>query len=261
MQRKRYGMMAIVVLMVILLSGCFHVRQEVTLKADDNWEGAMEIRFPASAVEQIGEEQLMMSQEDMEEGMSEAEARGVQAEFEMRKEDNGDVVWRITYSGQGLELLNSALFEDVIAFTADESGRVKFYYDPGEITEMTSMGGSYTFVLNAGKVHSSNATEKEGNTLIWENPTGPLEAEVEAGAAGGGLSVGIIILLVVLGLVVIIVVVVLLLYLRGKQAQAPAAAPVVPPPAAPAAPPPAAPAAPPSEPVAPSSEPPAPPQA
>jgi len=251
MQRKRYGMMAIVVLMVVLLSGCFHVRQEVTLKADDNWDGVMEITFPASAVEQIGEEQLLMSQEDMEEGTAEAEAKGIEAEFEMRKEDNGDVVWRMTYSGQGMALLNEALFEDVTAFTADENGRVKFYYDPGEITEMTSMGGSYTFVLNVGKVHSSNATETEGNTLIWENPTGPLEAEVEAGAAGGGLSVGIIILLVVLGLVVIAVVVVLLLYLRGKQAQAPAA---------PAVSPPVAPAAPPSEPSAPPSEPSAPPQ-
>jgi uncharacterized iron-regulated membrane protein len=236
MRYRKYGMMALVVLMAVLLSGCIHIRQEVTLKANDNWDAVMEIRFPASTVEQIGEEQMMMSQEDLEQGKAEAEAKGVKAEFDVRKEDNGDIVWRITYSGQGLELLNSTLFEEVSAFTAGENGRVKFSYDPGDITDMTSMGGSYTFVLNAGKVYSSNATETKGNTLTWKDPTESLQAEVGAGAAGGGLSVGVIILLVVLGLVIIIVLAVVLLYLRGKKMQQAPAAPAAPPTEPPAAP-------------------------
>lgn len=247
MLRKRYGMLAVVALMIILLSGCIHIRQEVTLKTGESWDAVLEVRFPKSTVEQIGEEQMTMSQEDLEQGKADAEAKGVKAEFDVRKEDNGDIVWRITYSGEGLALLNETLFEEAGAFTAGEDGRVKFAYDPGDITSMTSMGGSYTFVLNAGKVYSSNATETKGNTLTWKDPTESLQAEVAAGAAGGSSSVGLIILLVVLGIVLLIVAAVVLLYLRGKKMQAPAA-PVVPPSEPPVWP---------SEPPAPPSEPPA----
>ena len=218
LRNKRYGMLAIVAFMMILLSGCFHFRQEVTLQADEKWEANMEIRFPKSTVDQIGEELLLESQSDFEADRAEAEAKGIKATFDVRKENNGDVVWKITYSGQGLKLLNEVMFEGTPAFAADADGRVKLNYNPGEITEMTSMGGSYTFVLNAGKVYSSNATETKGNTLTWKDPTQPLQAEVGAGAAGGGFPVWLIIVLVV---VLLAVAAVALLYMRGKQMQKP----------------------------------------
>ena len=220
LRKKRYGMLAIVAFMMILLSGCFHVRQEVTLQAGDNWDALIEIRFPKSTVDQIGEEMLMESQSDFEAERAEAEAKGVKATFDGRKENNGDVVWEITYSGQGLYLLNEVMFEGTPAFTADADGRVNFRYDASDITELTSMDGSYTFVLNAGAVYSSNATETKGNTLTWQDPTARMRAEVGTRAVGGGLPSWLIIGVgIVLGIVLLAGLAVMLLYMRGKQMQ------------------------------------------
>ena len=243
-QRSRFGIVAVLVLVVVLLCGCVDIHQEITLKAGENWSAVVDVRFPKSTVDQIGAEEMTVSQEDFEEGRAEAEAKGVKAEFDVRTEDNGDVVWKITYSGQGLALLNETLFEGTTAFTAGADGRVKFSYDPGDMTSMTSVGGNYTFVLKVGKVYSSNATEAKGGTLTWTNPTAPMEAEF-GGAGGGGFPVWLI---VVLAVVLLAIVAVVLLYLRGKQVKT-AAAPVF----APAAPvvPPVAPAVPTAAPVAP----------
>lgn len=252
-QRSRFGIVAVLVIMVVLLCGCVDIHQEITLKAGENWSAVVDVRFPKSTVDQIGAEEMTMSQEDFEEGRAEAEAKGVKAEFDVRTEDNGDVVWKITYSGQGLALLNETLFEGTTAFTAGADGRVKFSYDPGDMTSMTSVGGNYTFVLKVGKVYSSNATEAKGGTLTWTNPTAPMEAEVEfGGAGGGGFPVWLI---VVLAVVLLAIVAVVLLYLRGKQVKT-AAAPVFPP-AAPVVPPvaPVVPTAAPVAPVAPAVEP------
>jgi hypothetical protein len=156
-----------------------------------------------------------------------------------------------------LDLLNSTFFSPTLAFKVEDDGHISFSYDAGDVTSLTSMGGSYTFVLNAGAVHSNNATETKGNTLTWKDPTEPMEAEVSAGGGGAG-SVGLIIGLVLIGIVVLVVLAVVLLYLRGKRMQAtPAPAPVVAPYQPPVA---VVPPAEPPAPVVPPTEPPAPAQ-
>jgi outer membrane murein-binding lipoprotein Lpp len=241
-RNRRFGVLAIVALVVLLLSGCVNVRQEVTVKSDENWDASMSITFPKSTVDQIGKDQMTTSEADFQAQKDEAAKKGIKADMQVKTEDNGDIVWTLTYSGKGLNLLNTTLFSNTAAFSAGEGGRVKFSYDPGDITSLTSMGGSYTFVLNAGKVYSSNATETKGSTLTWKDPTAVMEAEVGvAGGGGGGFPTWLIIILVIVGVLLLVVVAVVLLYLRGKK---------TPPAAAPAAP----------APVAPPSEPPAPPQ-
>ena len=235
-RNRRYGILAVVLLMGLLLSGCIHVRQEITLQADENWKAVMSITFPKSTVDQIGEEQMTSTQTDFEAQKEEAAKKGLKADLKISKNDAGDVIYDITFEGKGLALLNETVFSDAAELAVSEGDRVKFRYDPGDITSMTSMGGSYTFVLKAGKVYSSNATETKGNTLTWKDPTAPLEAEV--GTAGGGAAgVGLIIGLVVGGIVLLALVAAVLLYLRGRSMQKAAA--------------PAAPVAPPSEPPAP----------
>jgi hypothetical protein len=266
MRSKRFGMIAFLVGLVLVLAGCVQIRQEVTLKANEEWYAKNVITFPKSTVDQIGEEQMTSSQEDFENTTQEAEAKGVKATLDVRTESNGDVVYEITMEGKGLALLNESLFDNAAEFKVLENGHIQFRYDAGDMTSITAMGGSYTFVLKGGKVYSQNATKVEGNTLTWENPATALEAEIGAGGSAGGLSTGVIILLVVLGIVLVAVVAVLLLYLRGQQVKRAQAAvpsmpvapvvqsqPVVPAvpvePALPAEP--AAPAAPPSEPLPP----------
>lgn len=246
MRNKRFGLVAFLIGLVLVLTGCVHIRQEVTLKANEEWSAKSLVTFPKSTVDQLGEEGLSGSEEDFEKTTQEAEAKGIKAHMEMRKESNGDVVYEITMEGKGLALLNESLFDNAAQITLLDNGHIKFRYDAGEVTSITSMGGSYTFVLRAGKAYSHNATKVEGSTLIWENPTAAMEAEVGAGGAGGGFPTWLLVLLIVIGVLLILVVIVVLLYMRGQQmkrsqAAAPSA-PVVPPAAPSEPPPPSAPA-------------------
>ncbi len=214
-RKFRVGIVGLLAMVVVLLSGCIDIRQEITLKADEQWEAHMLITFPASIVEQMGEEELGNQEESFAQAEEEAKAQGVDAKMEMRREDNGDVVFDITMSGQGWALLNETMFNNA-ATLSETDGRISLRYDAGEMSSFAEMGGSYVFVLNAGRIHSSNAGEVRGGTATWENPTSPIEAEVSAGGGGGG-SVGLIIGLVVAGVVLVAVVVFVLLYLRGRR--------------------------------------------
>ncbi len=252
MRSKRFGMIAFLIGLVLVLAGCVHVRQEVTLKANEEWYVKSLITFPKSTVDQLGEEGLTGSEQDFEKTTEEAAAKGVKAHMEVRKESNGDVVYEITLEGKGLALLNESAFENKAEIKLLDNGHVKFRYDAGDVTSITAMGGSYTFVLKAGKAYSHNATKVEGGALVWENPTKAMEAEVGASAgAAGGFPLWLLILLIV---VLVIVVIVVLLYVRGQQLKRGQAAPTAtytpPAPTAPVAP--VEPPAPPSEPPPPS---------
>ena len=230
---KMIGVMALLAIGILLLSGCINMREEITLKPDENWEAYIEITVPAATVQMVGEEQLKSSQADWEKQQKEYEGQGVKAKLDSKKESNGDYVYSVTMSGKGYDLLNQTSFGGDATIKTLENGHIQFKLDPGagDMTSLTQMGGSLTFVLKAGKVHSANGTIK-GGTVTWENPTTPLEAEVSPGGGGGGGSTVLIVVLVLLALVVLVVVVVVLLYMRGKKKQQPPAAmpPMAPPP-------------------------------
>jgi hypothetical protein len=217
--RVRMGILGFLAVMVLLLSGCVHIRQEITLEPNEQWKAFQRITFPAETVKQLGEEQLQSSQADFEKQEKDAEARGIKAHLDMHKEGNGDIVFEMTMEGKGWNLLNETVFSSQATITNTAGGKVTFRYDPKEITSITSMGGSYTFVLQGGAIHSSNATEKSGGTHTWKDPTAPMEAELTPGVSGGGFPVWAIVVLVVVAVFIMAVVAFVLLYMRGKQRQ------------------------------------------
>ena len=231
---KMTGILGLLVIGILLLTGCIQMREEITLKADENWEAKIEITVPAATVQMVGEETIKQSQSDWETQQKEYEGKGVKAKLDVKKQSNGDYTYSVTMQGKGWDLLNQSAFGSDATIKTLENGHVQFRLDPGtgDMTSLTQMGGSLTFVLKAGKVHSANGTIK-GSTVTWENPTSPLEAEVSAGGGGGGASTGLIIALVLIIVVILIVVVVVLLYMRGKKQQPPAGFPPATPPMTP----------------------------
>ncbi len=221
MSKKTALKVALLAVVALVLAGCIQIREEITLKPDEKWEVLIAMTVPASTVQMIGEETLASSAEDWEQQQAEYEGKGVQARMDMKKQDNGDYVYSVTMAGQGWDLLNETAFDNNATITTLENKRIRFELDPGtsDLTSLTQMGGSLTFVVRAGKIYSANG-EIKGNAVTWVNPTSVMQAEV--GTAGGS-SVGLIIGLVVLAVVVLLAVVVVLLYLRGKRLRQPPA--------------------------------------
>jgi len=221
-RRVPRGLIGLLVILVLLLAGCVHIRQEVTLMPDEEWKADVKITFPASTVEQLGEEMMQDQDADFEEQTAEAERRGVHAEMEMRTEGNGDVVYSMKLEGSGYDLLNEFVFDSQATFSDAGDGKVQVNYDAGDMTAFAEMGGSYTLVFNAGQIHSSNATKTSGGTATWENPAEPIQIELTPGSppAAGGFP-WLIVILVIIGIVVVAVVVIGLLYLRGRRISQP----------------------------------------
>ncbi len=219
-KRVRLGILGFLALLLLLLGGCVHVRQEVSLEPGEQWKVFQKVTFPADTVKQLGDEQLESSQADFERQEQEAAAKGVKAKLEMRKEGNGDVVFEMTMEGQGWNLLNESVFSNEATISTGADGKVTFRYDPTEITSITSMGGSYTFVLKAGTIYSSNATDKGGGTHTWKDPSAAMEAQLTPGVSSGGFPTWLIIVLVIVLIVVVVIVAFVLLLARGRKMQA-----------------------------------------
>jgi hypothetical protein len=229
MSKRSVLKLALLAVAALVLAGCIQIREEITLKPGDHWEVLIGLTVPASTVQLIGEDQLKSSETDWESQRLEYESKGVQARMEVKKQDNGDYLYSVTMAGQGWELLNETAFDSNATIRTLENQHILFELDPGtsDLSSLTQMGGSMTFVLRANKIYSSNG-EVKGNTATWTNPTSVMRAEV--GTAGGGAPIGLIIGLVALAVLVLLVVVVLLLYLRGRRLRQP---PAPMPPAAP----------------------------
>ncbi len=206
MARHRFvlGFLALLVLAGIL-GGCFQIRQELTLMPEEKWEARVEMTVPASVISMVGEEQLQELESQSKTETERLQAQGVSAQVSTRKTDQGDFVLSVQMAGQGWEVLNRAAFTGT-ARLEPVGERLRFSYNPAQQGEMDlsslyQFGGKYTFVLNAGTIYSSNATQVSGGTAIWENPTGEITAEV--GLSTGGMPLWLIVVLVAVGVVLL----------------------------------------------------------
>ncbi len=232
--KSKGSVLVIITILALLLSSCATVREELTLKPDEEWNVRMSMLIPASTVSLIGADQITSQQSEWEKQAKEWEVKGVTASLETKTEKNGDVTYSVVMSGKGLALLSETAFSGESILTPADKGRYNFHADAGDLSSLTQAGGSFTFVLKAGSIRSSNATTVKGNTATWENPTAPMEAEVTLSGSSSGLLIGLIVVVVL----AVIVAALVLLYRRGRKLQStPPAQPLPPEPEPPAQPP------------------------
>jgi hypothetical protein len=196
---------------ILLLTGCIDIYQEVSLNPEEHWKVQTRISLPSGTVDLLGEEGLQEMEAEWKAEQSGLSEQGITASFQ-RREESGDVIFEITMEGDGWDLLNQEVFEGEATIEETADGQVRFAYDLGEeVAGYVEVGGTYTLVVKAGKVHShsDNATEAKGGTITWENPTTPMEVVVTPGA-GGGLS-PVVIGALVLGAVVLVLIIVFVL--------------------------------------------------
>lgn len=210
------------VALLLALGGCMHVRQEITLLADKEWQVDTSVTVPASSVEVVGAEALEQSRQDIADRQEGWKAQGIDTTLEVRQEANGDWVYLLHMEGKGWDLLNEVVFEAESAVSDAEGGRIALAYDVGDSSALVDMGGSMTVVIHAGQVHSSNADQVSGGTATWSNPTRPLEGEFSPIGGGWRLPFGMplwlsIVLVALLVVLLVAVVLVLALVLRRRR--------------------------------------------
>jgi len=218
MSHRRLLLGTVFLLLALLLSGCFQLRQEITLMPGENWEAQMEMTIPASVISMVGEEQLQELETQAKGEQERLQTQGITAQVSTRKTDQGDYVLSVQMKGQGWELLNRSVFTGTARI--DPAGeRLSFSYNPAgqkemDLASLYQFGGKYTFILHAGTIYSSNATKVSGGTATWENPTGEITAEV--GLSAGGMPLWLIIVLIVVGVVLVLAVLAFLLLRRPR---------------------------------------------
>jgi hypothetical protein len=168
----------------------------LSLKSGEQWDANIEMLAPP---EQIAVGQVQQSLAEM---VNSLRSQGINAEWKQSDPDaNSNVPFSIHIEGQGYELFNDAVFggstvlatgfsEDYIKPGDDEN--VFFQLNPVNVTTAKNT----TVTLKGGKIISTNGIKQGSNTVVWNNPTGVMEAEMEQPTEGGWLFFSVIGMLV-----------------------------------------------------------------
>ncbi len=159
----------------ILLAACAPILSSdtrVTFRVGEAWEAQVEVVFAPEQVQRVGSQ----IDQALDQLVSDLSAQNIEAEWQQRDPDeNGNIPYRVTAQGQGLEQLNQSFFDNQAVLYLDEaSGYVVFRYYPG--SAVLSGVQQQTFTLVGGRVISSNGLQSNANTVTWTNPQVAMEA-------------------------------------------------------------------------------------
>jgi hypothetical protein len=164
-------------LTAVLIGGCVPILSmdsKLKLDSDEKWELIVEILIPNDSATMYG----MVLQESLNQMINEAQDAGIQATWEKGELDkNGNLPVTIKMNAQGYELLDQEIFGGSQAILVDESDgdrKVIFHLPSG--SDLFGDATSASFTLQGGRVVSSNGNQKNGKTIVWENPIGSLDA-------------------------------------------------------------------------------------
>lgn len=150
---------------------------QVTFKTNEKWEAKMEIVFDRQTAQLVGSE----IDKTLNKNVAEAQADGIKIEYAPPvTRDNGDVVYTIRSSGQGLTQLNGFMFSNsakIQTTTVSGERQITFSYRP-----TTSIARKNTFTLIGGEIISSNGRKIDEQTVQWVNPTTTMQATLTEAA-------------------------------------------------------------------------------
>jgi hypothetical protein len=163
--------------MVFMLTSCLtalSTETGVTVWKGEKWKIQTEIVLSIIDVETYG----FLIDQSFNEYVSDLVAAGITAEWQQVNQSQAEgVTYRITLEGEGYEKLNQAVFAGKQVFVVDDSSGdrlIRFHYRAG--TDLLGMAKNETYILNGGKIISSNGSQSGRNTVTWVNPTTTMEA-------------------------------------------------------------------------------------
>jgi len=180
--------------LLILFTACAPVESIETnlkLSSGEHWQAHIEFLLPPESAFMTTEIDDMLTSE-----MVSVEQEGINFSWRQEKPDrDGKINYVLDFSGQGYDQLNSTLLEQNAISVDGKTGNLIFnaYTDYG-----ISTGASESkFVLQGGRIISSNGNQVNSSTVEWINTTGRMEAELTE--ASGFNWLWLLFILIVIG--------------------------------------------------------------
>ena len=162
-------------LILLILSACVPIESiETTLRLfnGERWQIHIEFILPPESVYATSEFDQMLNTE-----MANIEQEEIDFSWRKDRPDNeGRIKYIFDYKGQGYELLNSISIFDHTVTVDGGSGKI-FFNTISNYSEL-SIAKESKFVLQGGRIISSNGNQVNSNTVEWINPSGRMEAEL-----------------------------------------------------------------------------------
>jgi hypothetical protein len=207
---KRLGILCSFLILAILITGCVTVLSAdctVELKANENWEVRETLLMEGTSFAEYGE----MVTEALNQMVNTTEEGAPEVEFTQGNADkDGNIPLIITMKGSTWVALNEMLgTPDAVKVVTEDKKEYILFSLPS--TGLDSQGLSVstapdvTFRLAGFPVVETNGN-KQGNQVVWTNPTETMTAKLSL--SGGGLPWWVFL---IIGIVVVIIVVVILL--------------------------------------------------
>ena len=246
MEVKKTKRIAVFILMLgaaLLLSGCLKMHIDIVWRDDNSGTVSVTIGVSKAAITMMGGTEEEM-QEQLRETMTGDSDDGIEYTI---KNYTDDEYTGIIYSVEVDDLTRND-FEVVqqLRFETSGEGKNKTYSvsgdysvsddigDPDELGVSTSDIDTRLSITMPGRITSHNATEKNGNTLIWDlSSDTAVRIDARSEASGGGFMNILMWILFILSILALIGLAVLVILKKNQASQAVApAAYVAPPPQA-----------------------------
>jgi hypothetical protein len=207
-------------LLGLLLTACSN-NTELALLTDHKWELKESTSFDPRMIPSIGTSiQIVegvsvdvnasdtvepLSRMSMDMLVQQLRTQGYDARWSNHKHSDGEVEYEVVIAGQGYDrlaqvssLASSGNGQGVsqgsqMQVTDNGNGTLLVVLNYPQGTGMFGTLANNTAKVRGGKIVASNATRVEGNTAIWDNPSGRLEATVTPLASLFNLPSGVLV--------------------------------------------------------------------
>ena len=173
--RQRLLLVLLAVLAALLAACGAAIDQTITFDADEAWETAVTLSFPAEVAPLVGG-QLDSELEAIRQDIA---ASGGRMSWEQRQQDGGGLAYDIEASGRGYDILQSVAFGAMDVAVAEQNGQRQLTFTatrPGEASR-------HSLTVIGGEILSSNGQVTGGDTVHWADAPSMQAVLTERGAA------------------------------------------------------------------------------
>lgn len=195
----------LLVLTSLLISGCVPILDlttEVTLEKDEHWQVRIHFLLPGY----LGPDSLLPFEEYIDESFSDLQAQGFESDWEKLPDDSqGNIPYQITATGVGYDHLSEFIGEGVDVTVDESSGQRRLMVSMAADPYQGMIGTNVTVILRAGKIISTNGNQTGNGAVVWNNPSGDMQAVVTE-ASGLSWSALILMGIGIVGIAVVVVI-------------------------------------------------------
>jgi hypothetical protein len=198
---------------VLLFSGCVTILSSdttVNLDKNEKWVVNQELLFEGESFAEYGQAVI----EGLNLLASEGLNTGLDIEFKQLPDRQGNVPYKVTLSGEGLDKLDE-LFGSPGAFTKTEMDGETLIEFELDATNLTSSGldigfaPELSFTVEGLTVVATNGKKNSPSSVTWKNPSALMQATFTTASSKGLAFPWWAIMLIVVGLVAIVLVILL----------------------------------------------------